>query len=71
MCGAANDLLVVRLVDLVRDDRRALGDERAQAARVIEVLMRVDDVADRLVRDQPLRLGDDRVGALVALARPR
>ena len=33
---------------------------------MIEMLVRIHEVADRLVRDQPLRLGDDRVGTLIA-----
>jgi hypothetical protein len=46
-----------------RHDRRALGPQRPQAARVIEMLVRVHDVPDRLVRDQPVRFGDDVVRA--------
>ena len=44
----------------MRHDRGALGHDGGQAARVIEVMVRQDRVADRLVRDHPLRLGDDR-----------
>ena len=55
----AEDLLEVRLVDLVRDDGRAFRDEGPQPARVIDVVVRVDDVPDRLARDQPFRFGDD------------
>ena len=53
-------LLVVRLVHLMRHDRRALIDVGPQPARVIEVRVRVDQVADRLVRDRLLDLGDHR-----------
>ena len=59
--------LEVRLVDLVRDDRGALVDEGAQTARVIDVVVRVDDVANRLAGNEPLRLGDDLVRARLAL----
>ncbi len=44
-------LLEVRLVRLVREDGRAFGDERPQAAGVIDVAVGVDDVPDRLVRE--------------------
>ena len=45
-------LLVVRPVHLVRDDRRAFVHVGAQTARVIEVRVGVDQVLDRLVRDE-------------------
>ena len=48
-------LLVVLLVRFVRDDRNAFRRVRAYAARVVRVMMRVDDVLDRLARRQPLR----------------
>ena len=59
--------LVVRLVDLVRDDGRPLRHERPEPAGVIEMLVRIHHVPDRLVRNQPFRLGDDRAGPLFAL----
>ena len=40
------DLLEVALVRLTRDDRGPLGDERTQAARVVEVAMGVEHVLD-------------------------
>ena len=45
----------------------ALVDPRAQAARVVEVHVRVDQVADRLVRDRFLHLRDDGQRALLGL----
>ena len=63
----AQHLLEVRLVDLVRQDGRALGDERPQPARVVEVAVRVDDVSNRLVRNQPLGFGDHRQRPRLAL----
>ena len=56
---ALEELLVV----LVSHDRRALGDQRRQAARVIRVRMRVDDVADRLLREELLHFVDDGLSA--------
>ena len=61
------DLLEVVVVVLVRDDCDVLGHERGEPARVVEVRVRVDDVADRLVGDDALRLGDDREAARFAL----
>src|SRR5581483_11194016 len=55
----SENLLVVRLVDLVRDDRRPFRDESPQSADVIEMRVRVDHIPDPLVRNQPLRLADD------------
>ena len=56
-------VLVELAVRLVRDDRRALRDIGPQAPRVVEVVVRIDDVADRLVRDEP------RVSAITASER--
>jgi len=52
---------------LVRQDRRSLGDRRPQAARVVDMAVRVDDVRHRLVGDQPPGLGDDGLSARFAL----
>ena len=51
-------LLEELLVVLLRDDRRAFGDQRRQPAGVIGVRMRVHHVADWLVGNQLLRFGD-------------
>ena len=51
----------------MRDDRRAFGGKRAEAAGVVEVVMRVDDVLDRLVRCEFFHLRDDGEGAGVVL----
>jgi hypothetical protein len=53
----------------VREYGRPFGDERAQAAGVVEVAVRVDHVADRLVRDEPLRFSDDGQRSWFALSR--
>ena len=52
-------LLVIGPVHLVRHDRGSLVHVGAQAARVIEVGVRVHEVLDRLVRDCFLDFGDD------------
>ena len=65
----AERLLEIRLVDLMGEDRRAFGDRRAQAARMIDVAVRVDDVRDRLVGDQLLRFRQHREAARLALAQ--
>ena len=67
--GVAQHLLVERLVHLVRQDRKPFGHHRAQAARMIRVLVRVDDVADRLRRHEPLHLRQHRLGALLVADR--
>ena len=64
----AQHLLEIGLVDLVGEDGRALGDERPQAAGMIDVAVGVDHVPDRLVRNQPLGFGDDRQRARLVLA---
>src|SRR5207244_13468010 len=61
-------LLEIRLVQLVREDRRAFRDRGAQTARMIDMRVRVDDVGNRLVGNQPLRFGDDRLAARLALS---
>jgi hypothetical protein len=50
-------LLQERFVYVVRDDRGTIRGEGAEAAGVVEVVMRVDHVFDRLVRHQLLDLG--------------
>ena len=50
-------------IALRRDDRRAFGDEAAQAADVIAVMVRHRDVADRLAGNRGLDARDDFVGA--------
>jgi hypothetical protein len=61
------DLFNERLIDLMGDDRRALGHKCPQAAGVIEVRMGVDDIANGLIRNQFLGLRDDCAGALFTL----
>ena len=45
----------------------ALGHDRRQPAGVIEVRVRVDDIADGLVRNDLPRLRQDRLSARLAL----
>ena len=52
-------VLVELAVALVSDDRRALRQIRSQAAGVIEMMVRVDYVADRLVRHEAADFLDD------------
>src|SRR5262245_6773368 len=52
-------LFEVGFVHFVGHDCGAFGHERPQAARVVDVMMGVHDVANRLVRNQPFRFGDD------------
>ena len=51
----------------MRDDGCAVGDEGAQAAGVVKVLMRIDHEFDRLVGHRLLDLGNQRSGAGVVL----
>ena len=64
---AAQGVLEELLVDFVRHDRDAFGDDGADAARVVEVVMRQHAVTDRLVRNHALRFRDDRLRARVVL----
>ena len=57
------DALEERLVRLVRQNRRAFIHRRADPAEMIPVMMRRDDVTDRLARNQLLRLGEHRLAA--------
>ena len=58
-----------RRVDLLRNHRQPFRHRRANAARVIEMMMAVDDVGERLVRPQFARLGDDRQRPSLVLRR--
>ena len=44
----------------MRNDRRAFSHVGSKSARMVEVMMRVDHISDRLVRDQLLHLSNDR-----------
>ena len=46
-----------------------LGDEGAQAARMVDVAVCVDDVFDRLVGNELFRFGDNREAPRLALPR--
>ena len=63
----AEDFFEVRLVDLVRDDRRALRDEGPESARMIDVVVCVDDISDWLVRDEPFGFVDNRARSRLGL----
>ena len=63
----AEDPFVVWLIHFMRDDGRALRDEGPKPARMVEVVVRVHDILDGFVGDQPLRFGDDRVCARIVL----
>ena len=60
-------LLVVRLIEFVCHDRGAFVHPRAQAARMIEVHVGVDQEPDRLVRNGFLDLRDHRQRPRLAL----
>ena len=62
-------VLKVLRAGFLRDDGQAFRDGRADAARMIEVVVAVDDVGQRLVRLDLSRLGDDRQRARVVLRR--
>ena len=51
----------------MRDDGDPFGGERGKPARVIEMGMRVDEVSDRLVRDDASGFSDDGETASLAL----
>ena len=53
-----NFLFVISPVRFVRDDRNTFGRICPNAARVIEMVMRVDEVLDGLVWKHPLRFRD-------------
>jgi hypothetical protein len=67
--GAGGDVFHERLVRLVGDDRQTLGHSATDPAGMIEMVVRVDDVSERLVRLDFPRLGDDREGAAVMPGR--
>jgi hypothetical protein len=64
---ASQRLLEEALVDLGGDDRDPFGDHRRQPRSVVEMVVRDDPEADRLARDHPPGLGDDRPGAVLVL----
>src|SRR5687767_15668218 len=53
----------------MRHDREPFGDCRAHTARVIEMMMCVDGVAERLVGSKLARLRDDGEGTRIVLWR--
>ena len=59
-------MFVIRNIAGVSNDRCPFGGIRTQAAKVIEVRMRVDDVPDRLTRNDLLNRIEDRDGTGLA-----
>ena len=58
------------MIALLQDDGHALlRDVGADAAEVIPVMVRAHQVANRLVRDQLLHLGDDRQRSILVERR--
>ena len=43
----------------MRDHSRALREIRSKSAGMIEMMMRIDDIFDLLIRDQPVNFLDD------------
>ena len=64
---AGQGVLEELLVHFVRHDRDALGDDGADPARVIEVMVRQHAIANRLVRNHAFRFGNDRLRARIVL----
>ena len=64
-----DDLLDERGVPLVRDHRKPFGNRRTDSAGMIEMVVAVDDVRERLARPQLARLGNHRKRACVVLRR--
>ena len=57
--GIEHDVEVILLVGFMRNHGRALRKIRPQAAGVIEMMVRIHDVFDQLVGDQPICFLDD------------
>ena len=64
-----DDLLDERRVSLMRDDREPFGDRRPDSARMIEMVMAVDDVRQRFARPQLARLCNHRERPGIVLRR--
>ena len=64
----AQGLLQIGLVVLVRDDGDPIGRKRRESAGMIEVRVCIDDVLDRLVRDDAPGFGEDRDAARLVLS---
>src|SRR5437588_10151587 len=62
------EFFVILLVPVVRDDRHAFGHEPAQAARVVKMIVSVDEVFDGLIRNDSLRFRNYRVSAGLTVA---
>ena len=55
-----HDVLVEVPIPLVSHDRGALGEVSSQPSRVIEVVVRIDDIAKGLARYESAGFVDDR-----------
>src|SRR5437016_11498239 len=58
-----HDPFVEVLVQLIRDNGGALRVSRPEAAGMIPVMMRVDDIPNLLPRNEPFGFGNHRIGA--------
>ena len=65
MAGAGQHPREKGALVLVRDRGRTLRLDRYEAAGMIEVVVTVDDVPERFVRDEALDIGDHGQGAVV------
>src|SRR5580704_16685661 len=61
--GHQHDSFVEVLVQLIRDNRGAFRVRVPEAAGMIPVMVRVDDVPNLFARNKPFGFGDHRVGA--------
>src|SRR5688500_12789487 len=69
VCGRLAHLLVERAVALMRDQRQPFGYSGADAARVVEVVMAVHELRQRLAGDRLTRLRNSRECSLLILLR--
>ena len=59
------DSFVEVLVQLIRDNGSPFRGSRTEAARMIPVMMGVNDIPNRFARNEPFGFGDHRVGARI------
>ena len=67
LCRVEQHVLIKASIGLVCNDGCALGDVGAKSAGMIEVVVRVHQVLNRLVGDELLDLGNDGKGSLFVL----
>src|SRR6516162_11772680 len=61
-----HDAMVEVAVLVVGDDGCAFRHEAAHATQMVEVVVRIDEILDRLVGEELVGFGHQRVGALIA-----